>query len=63
MLSGKKGFPAIVYAIKKLALGIHMAATEKLNIIIKYADIKTCYPSALNLSYVHNHAAMVGSAR
>ena len=42
VLSGRKGLPAIVYAIKKIALGIHMAATEKLNIIIRYADIKIC---------------------
>ena len=45
-LSGRKGFPAIVYAIKKPVLGISMAATLKMNLIIVLMDIDKCYPRA-----------------
>ena len=46
VLSGRKGFPAIVYAVKKLTLGIQMVAAKKPCMVITSWDVKQCYPTA-----------------
>ena len=45
VVSGRKGFPAAVFAIKKIRLAIEMSDELKINLIIATLDMDSCYPN------------------
>ena len=45
VVSGKVGFPAAAYAIKKITMTLQMAEHYKLNIIMLLLDMDSCFPN------------------